>query len=418
MPALPAETMAANGTDFVSWRHCDVHTRSTFNILSLCLSTLVICVWNAFHPDVPDPRMLRWKVYRMRLYGFLVGLFLPEVLVLNALDQFLDAREFLQKMNGIQPESRFTMSYWTKLMKEMYPRALTMSYWTEDWRPNVATESDLPQWTMTRAFYVVMGGFFAKAKSSDRVTYLDPDEVISLCKVDRMRPLFAVDGLEDHSKAGALAKALFCWQLLVFVISCIARRAEHLPLSLLEITTLAHSLCGLAAFVLWWHKPHSVNEVVSVPIDDSLRRKIAWTKYNDDEEPSTIVGLAILVDPKRESLAKAVLSSLAVPALYGLPHLLGLGTEFPTLAERRCWQVATAIIIGTPVFGVALGWVDARASSGGKLEITVRGLAYGGCVVYCIASCFIIAECFRQLFALPSGAFVAPAFVCYLPHFS
>lgn len=61
--------------------------------------------------------------------------------------------------------------------------------------------------------------------------------------------------IADRCKASALAKALLCAQVLSFCGSCVARLQQRLPLSLVEVTTLAHSLCALAAYTLWWAKP-------------------------------------------------------------------------------------------------------------------------------------------------------------------
>ena len=50
-----------------------------------------------------------------------------------------------------------------------------------------------------------------------------------------------LDDVLDKSKASPLAKAIVCGQATWFCMQCIARLAQSLPLSLLEVST-AHSL--------------------------------------------------------------------------------------------------------------------------------------------------------------------------------
>ncbi|KAK3688991.1 hypothetical protein B0T22DRAFT_490553 [Podospora appendiculata] len=73
--------------------------------------------------------------------------------------------------------------------------------------------------------------------------------------------------LADKSKANGMAKALVCLQALWFCIQCLARVAQGLPLSLLELNTVAHALCALTVYVLWWHKPLDIGRPTALPVD-------------------------------------------------------------------------------------------------------------------------------------------------------
>ena len=64
----------------------------------------------------------------------------------------------------------------------------------------------------------------------------------------------------NRSRSDGLGKALLIAQLLYFCISCAARWAQSLPLTLLEISTLAHAICAVATYLVWWKKPFNVAE--------------------------------------------------------------------------------------------------------------------------------------------------------------
>ena len=71
-----------NGTNIVHWKPSPL-TRGTFDILSTCLITLVLCVWTAVHLNVPRPAD-HWRPI-WRKFGWLVlTLLAPELVAWTA----------------------------------------------------------------------------------------------------------------------------------------------------------------------------------------------------------------------------------------------------------------------------------------------------------------------------------------------
>ena len=71
-----------NGTDIVHWK-ASPSTRGTFDILSICITTMLLCVWTAVHPNVSPPD----SVYgpRLRKVGWLIlALLAPEIVAYTA----------------------------------------------------------------------------------------------------------------------------------------------------------------------------------------------------------------------------------------------------------------------------------------------------------------------------------------------
>lgn len=96
--------------------------------------------------------------------------------------------------------------------------------------------------------------------ASTRVS-LGPEGLIYLMEhAPELMPDIPTAQIADRSKSGLLGAALLFFQIISFCVTCIARRSQHLPMSLLEVTTLAHSLCVLAAYALWWRKPFNISE--------------------------------------------------------------------------------------------------------------------------------------------------------------
>jgi len=64
--------------------------------------------------------------------------------------------------------------------------------------------------------------------------------------------------IQDRSKGDALSKGLVVIQTGWFLLQCIARKVERLPITELEVATLAFATLNFATYALWWHKPLNV----------------------------------------------------------------------------------------------------------------------------------------------------------------
>lgn len=61
--------------------------------------------------------------------------------------------------------------------------------------------------------------------------------------------------IEDRSKADPFTKAFALLQSLWVTIDVITRAASRLPVSPLEISTVAYVVCSAISYVAWWYKP-------------------------------------------------------------------------------------------------------------------------------------------------------------------
>ena len=82
-------------------------------------------------------------------------------------------------------------------------------------------------------------------------------------------PDISKEQIHDKSKASGLAKALVCMQASWFCIQCLARLANDMAISLLELNTFAHAMCTLLIYLLWWHKPLDVEEPTVIQGDNA-----------------------------------------------------------------------------------------------------------------------------------------------------
>jgi hypothetical protein len=127
------------------------------------------------------------------------------------------------------------------------------------------------KWTVVHGFYFAMGGLafdtgdlppekkFLPA-SRDRLTLGVNGVELLLEQEPSIIPKISEAEILDKSKANPLAKTIVCIQAAWFCIQCCSRLVQHLPISLLELNTLAHAFFALLAYVLWWNKPLDIEE--------------------------------------------------------------------------------------------------------------------------------------------------------------
>ncbi|PBK87170.1 hypothetical protein ARMGADRAFT_876665, partial [Armillaria gallica] len=195
--------------------------RTLFNIVWSCLATMFACTWLSVHPNVPDPNIttrgpISYTIERVKI--MVTAILAPEVIVAWAAQQFIVA--------------------WKVGKKDKYS-------------PNV---------TMAHGFVLSMGGFYYRRDWSSDV----PLSILVLEDLDSHPHLankleeVSAETIEDKSKGDALSKTLSILQISWFIVQCVARALQHLPITLLEVTALAFAGLSIATYCLWWNKPLNV----------------------------------------------------------------------------------------------------------------------------------------------------------------
>jgi hypothetical protein len=70
--------------------------------------------------------------------------------------------------------------------------------------------------------------------------------------------------IDDLSKADIFAKIFACVQSIWLVVQSIARVSVGLPITQLELATIALVFCALIMYALWWNKPFGVERTVTI----------------------------------------------------------------------------------------------------------------------------------------------------------
>ncbi|KAK1749721.1 hypothetical protein QBC47DRAFT_311459, partial [Echria macrotheca] len=222
-------------------------TRGTFRLVVGCLTTLSLCVYTALHLNIPPrpDRVARPSSFSSamskKLVWVLLGMFAPELVVYTAWSQWIAARRLTRAIQATNPE-----------------------------------------WTMTHSFFAVMGGFAVDTRNGGEREYMDgsprlhltANGIALLAELGAL-PAVSAELIRDKSKANRVTKLLVVIQTVWLVVECVARAASRLPLTLLELNTIAHVACAFVAYVLWWNKPLDVEQPVVLACGKGRRPLVA-----------------------------------------------------------------------------------------------------------------------------------------------
>ncbi|KAF9525227.1 hypothetical protein CPB83DRAFT_796745 [Crepidotus variabilis] len=236
--------------------------RSLYSIIWSCFLTIFACTWIAVHPNVPAERDGAFRIFLRRFSIMLYLLMTPEMIILWAARQHFAAKKLAQKYQE-------------------------------------------HGWTRTHAFFLVMGGFaLYDPDTNSFIRTLDPQDLDDLHASEKITwPRVSAEQIQDRSKADFLAKTVVLVQTTWFIIGCIARAVNKLPVTELEIVTLAFAVLNGVVYWLWWDKPMDVRCPVEVYYRTSQThshsRKLDYTTILHQgalltEEPSTITSTSRL----------------------------------------------------------------------------------------------------------------------------
>ena len=445
-------------------------TRGTLEIVTASLLTIIACTWSVLHLNVPAlGDSILTKTMR-RLKWTLITIVFPEMIFVNAMEEWLLARYFMKQMTNLEERGTIASE------EEFLGSNRIVTRWTvangkKPTTPDDAFVHKRNIWTLTHSYYANMGGIRIMTRDPSNPKYyelyiLDGDYLISTDFDPVYHPLkwlaITEDEILDKSKSESFAKAIASLQFAYLVLSAISRAVRRLGLAQLEIFVLASAVLAILNYVSYWNKPQNVDVPTTIFMpkfsndverDLEIRKSLeAWLGDHDrriipckeewiidHSRTADYVNHGLDTTEKwmhSRSLVKMVskgrvdnfdplgtvgwghgktiiaISGLVI-FIFGGIHLLAWNFDFPTAAERIIWRSSSVAILVVPFVSVGLIWTHLDVY-GVFLSTLNDILLYFFIAIYIIARLAIITIAFTSLREMPADVYIT-TWATYLP---
>ena len=413
--------------------------RGTFDILWSSLFTIFLCTWTSLHLNVPAPHEHYWQQCSRKFRWMVQAIMAPEFIVGFATGQKVEARRSVERWKG----------------------------------------SGFNDWTMRHGFYANMGGFVLQPKDS-KAFPVNAKQIHYLVTRDYIPyPKITAKEVWDKSKQDGFQKTLTMLQTGWFVIQCLGRAIQQLPVTTLELTTFCFVFCTFASYHQWSNKPLDIESFTVLECEATTAQILldagTWPDadkpykqtpldFIDNQSPSWLTDLQprlhFRAGPRERPLPRftndrfpvigaspdAILLFIVILA-YCCIHFVAWNFSFPTRIEQILWWAGCiTLVVTTFIFLACETYQDGhRLGRWDRWYIKLFPKREGTLVrmntmekrmrerefiplwevitmspvtmMYTLARTYIVVEVFVSLRSLPTGAFDSVQWSNFIPHY-
>lgn len=396
--------------------------RGTIDIFISNFMALFVCVWTVLHHNIQSKHDTEWQIFCRKMRWATLAIWAPEVLTLFAIMQWNAANLSVQEMHALGHTD----------------------------------------WTIVHAFYANAGGFVLATPTFPPFP-INATSVHYLCRHGWIKPpTITRSEIWDRSKADRFAKGAAFLQAGWLLVHIIARAAQGLPITPLEVFTAAFIVPTLATLYFWSCKPQNVAEPTVVVVDWTVADVLLWAG-DAARDPYVDTPLDFVEKPvwdgwrRRPSLlhfgglekrpltripndyspppptGKEATIVWVVSVVHAVIHLVSWSFQFPTATETFLWRVCSLILLVVMVVGglvpvlstqpwfdftFDLLWIWTRKAKKNTFirRWLFKSMADFAYTAYILARLVIFAEIFLAFRSMPAEAYHDVHWTAFWPH--
>jgi hypothetical protein len=357
--------------------------RGTLDLIQSCLVTIILCTWYIQRLQFVGQPPHQTTTLRRKIFWFLITLLCPEYIAWIAFDQWQRARKYSE-----------------------------------------VQELGHNDWTMQHGFYVDMGCFEIDVEDcSDSLPGLEEnldiikidggfrftirlEDLISLMRANLISaPDIGTNDLKERDKSDQFARTITFLQILNFAGQFFSRLGYHLPISALELSTIAFVCPAMLVEYFWWYKPLDLRTGTLVKLDAKKNEQFisicSGLRFNSPEQDLAEWSkgdFALFFDRLAESTTNTkVALGLLIALLTNGIHILAWNNSFPSEMEQLLWRIASTAICGA----ILLLWIGTNV----RIKPVRLALCSSSIVFYLLCRLFIMVETFVALRSVPESLY-------------
>ncbi|KAK3307678.1 uncharacterized protein B0T15DRAFT_484731 [Chaetomium strumarium] len=372
--------------------------RGTLTLVYGCLSTIFASTWTVLHLNVPGPHDEWWRKALRKAKWMAVTVLFPEFVFSKAVCELRMAVANLRDMHEAMKKARAELR-WEDSVQREYPRRSART------RTRKVPRNRRPQssggasqdshdkgevrrrWTLVHCLYANMGGLVpyptqgigsgSGGPGAQPVTTPMLAETIRRGGCDSLKH-FVLDraDIEDKSKADWLLRTIAVMQIVWLVLNVAARAIARVPVTQLEIATVAFSITAIATYAANWWKPKDIGQPTALPRVLQGHRIEHWAIPEDYRNFQSFVNRTLKPSYTRElqidgwidrvrndltwmrgdpPMPRMFYALMAVSSLvFGGFHCLAWNVQFPSETEQVLWRAASIMSAALPGVSLAL----------------------------------------------------------------
>lgn len=236
--------------------------------------------------------------------------------------------------------------------------------------------SAVQNWTLEHSYLAQMGGLRFHPSLEEDGYLITESCMISPWKWRQDGPAdnplvhlaLAKEDIQDKSKTDLLSKGIAIVQVEWTILNVIVRHVTSLPVTQLEIATLAFAVITVLTYLVNWWKPQDISRSTvwmprddcnTVSLEDMTDKRDSWARQllllkkrtnsvkGLDRIPNDFIWLNV------DSLLLSFMMGASSLGFGGL-HCLAWKADFPTMVELYCWRSASLVSAIVPAVALIL----------------------------------------------------------------
>ena len=387
---LSDQQMASTHPDKITHFMNEPSGRGTLGLVWSSFVTIFLCAWTIQRLNITDQPSTDIRLFGRKLLWMIITILAPEYTALIAFDQWRNARK----------------------TKEMHNLGL-------GW------------WELVHGFYADMGGVTVRLNSTPRfqasrtgttleikegIRYVIRSKDLHTLVAERIvrLPEISKRSIQERSKTDVFARCITALQVLWFATEKFARLAAHLPIALLELSTLAFIACSVMIGFFWWHKPLDVRTatVFTIPPEKEVDFFRIYPQLdfapNEQDLAEKVAPREFWTDLNVKQKYKAK-HALWIGSVFNGIHIAAWNAMFPTAVERTMWRACSIGAWGSLLVFYAALFLRNDVM---RLVIAIGILA----PLYTTARLYLVVEALIELRCLPATVYSDVPWRQFLPH--